>query len=157
MQQQRVTCTVLCERCFRRCDLCGSRLLSTAYIQGTASAHQSCYPRYCEHHLPVPPCACALQAVESRTYEHRWRERAEAAEAALEQARVDMADIRADMTRQSASLQVGRCTAGGCSGINLTFSRELVQCGSNTLLALKHGWAWGQKAGVPAVGMVGAA
>lgn len=46
------------------------------------------------------------QAVEARALEHRWRERAEAAEAALEQSRLDMADIKADMARQHATLQV---------------------------------------------------
>jgi hypothetical protein len=61
--------------------------------------------------LRIPYTSCvhlsaACQAVERRTLEHSWRIRAEAAEAALEQARVDMADIRADITRQTASLQV---------------------------------------------------
>jgi hypothetical protein len=47
-----------------------------------------------------------LQAVDARKLEKSWRQRAEMAEAALEQARIDTADIRADMARQHNSTQV---------------------------------------------------
>jgi hypothetical protein len=47
-----------------------------------------------------------LQAVDARKLEKGWRQRAEMAEAALEQARIDTADIRADMARQHNSTQV---------------------------------------------------
>lgn len=60
----------------------------------------------------MPACYAAVprqQAVEARALEHRWRERAEAAEAALEQSRLDMADIKADMARQHTALQVCSC------------------------------------------------
>jgi hypothetical protein len=58
-----------------------------------------------------------MQAVEARSLEHKWRERAEAAEAAVEQARTDMADIKADMARQHTSLQVtgGTSTCQHCT------------------------------------------
>lgn len=64
-----------------------------------------------QHHSCVrcPTVLPTTQAVEARSLEHKWRERAEAAEAAVEQARTDMADIKADMARQHTSLQV---TAG---------------------------------------------
>jgi hypothetical protein len=57
--------------------------------------------------LYVPLTAvCILQAVDARKLEKGWRQRAEMAEAALEQARIDTADIRADMARQHNSTQV---------------------------------------------------
>lgn len=58
--------------------------------------------------------------------EHRWHERAEAAEAALEQAHADMADIRADMARQYATLQV--CHGEGCSSTGLLPTLSLLAC-----------------------------
>jgi len=55
---------------------------------------------------PTFALCCCLQAVEARALERGWRERAEVAEAALEQAKADMADIKADMARQHTTLQV---------------------------------------------------
>eukprot|EP00775_Hariotina_reticulata_P009268 gene9268-9433_t len=45
------------------------------------------------------------EALEARRLERSWRERAELAEAALEQARVDIADIKADILRQHNTTQ----------------------------------------------------
>lgn len=56
---------------------------------------------------PLKAGGPVLQAAEARNQERTWRQRAEAAEAALEQAKQDMADIKADMMRQHAMLQVG--------------------------------------------------
>lgn len=50
--------------------------------------------------------AVVLQAVDARRRERSWRERAELAEAALEQARTDTADIKADLARQHNTTQV---------------------------------------------------
>eukprot|EP00879_Flechtneria_rotunda_P015275 GHRR01015967.1.p1 GENE.GHRR01015967.1~~GHRR01015967.1.p1 ORF type:complete len:210 (+),score=78.58 GHRR01015967.1:459-1088(+) len=47
----------------------------------------------------------AYEALDARRREHNWRERAEAAEAALEQAKLDAADIKADMARQHCATQ----------------------------------------------------
>ncbi|WIA41024.1 hypothetical protein OEZ86_004662 [Tetradesmus obliquus] len=46
-----------------------------------------------------------FEVVDARKLEKSWRQRAEMAEAALEQARLDTADIRADMARQHNSTQ----------------------------------------------------
>jgi hypothetical protein len=44
---------------------------------------------------------CSCQATEARHAERAWRQRAEAAEAALDQLRSDMLDVSADIKRQS--------------------------------------------------------
>ena len=56
------------------------------------------YQRGSQCHLPC-------QATEARHAERAWRQRAEAAEAALDQLRSDMLDVSADIKRQS---EVGR-------------------------------------------------
>jgi hypothetical protein len=63
-----------------------------------------------------------LQAVDARKLEKSWRQRAEMAESALEQARIDTADIRADMARQHNSTQVRAVSAAVVQIVQTVYS-----------------------------------